>query len=317
MNKNFKTACFLTGLALVMITAAMVFFASCGGGGGGGVIPLIISRNTQTYATDVLGTFGTNTNGVVVTAVGPSSDRAYALAVQLDGKIVAAGSWNNGTNPDPALVRYNSDGTLDSTFGGDGIVATNSSTNEDRLTALGIQSDVKIVAAGYTINAVTGYDFLVTRYTTTGSLDSTFGSFGIVKTDIGISDDRAFALAIQPDGKIVVAGSTNTVTGYHLAVARYNKNGTLDNTFDTDGIVVTDVGAGTGFISALAIQSNGRIVVAGYSNNGTNDTFAAARYNSNGAMDNTFGTHGGVATDVGSISAIAVQSDAMSQIQKL
>jgi uncharacterized delta-60 repeat protein len=195
-------------------------------------------------------------------------------------------------------------GDLDSSFGGDGIVTTNFETNDDESShdnayALALQPDGKIVVAGSS-----GFDntddsrFALARYLPNGTLDPTFGDQGRVRTDFngGGGDydvyDFAFALILQPDGKIVAAGVSYGTTG-GFALARYLPNGTLDPSFGNQGTVVTDF---TGPAYALALQPDGKIVAAG----GAFSIFTLARYLPNGALDPSFGTQGRVTTDFGS-----------------
>ncbi len=230
-------------------------------------------------------TFGSA--GKVTTAIGSAADDyASAMAIQSDGKIVAAGtSWNGTPNFAFALVRYNTDGSLDTTFGGTGKVTT-SIVSDNQAYAVAIQGDGKIVAVG---RSWTGgnYDFALARYNTDGSLDTTFGGTGKVTTSIGSGDDVADAVAIQGDGKIVVAGTSSTgAPNCDFALVRYNTDGSLDTTFGTNGMVITAIGTGINIANAVVIQGDGKIVAAGYSNNGPglSYNFALARYNTEGAL---------------------------------
>ncbi len=255
-------------------------------------------------------TFGTN--GIVITSVGDSSDYATSIAIQSDGKIIAAGRSYNGSDYDFALVRYNSNGSLDNTFGTNGIVTTSVGASSDYANSIAIQSDGKIVAAGNSFNG-SDDDFAVVRYNSNGAFDNTFGTNGIVITSVGDSSDYANSIAIQSDGKIIAAGYSYNDSDYDFALARYNSNGSLDNTFGTNGVVTTDVGAAEYYANSIAIQSDGKIIAAGNSFNGSNFDIALVRYNSNGSLDNTFGTNGVVTTDVGTegdyATSIAIQSD--------
>src|SRR6267142_2270139 len=134
-----------------------------------------------------------------------------------------------------------------------------------------------------------------------GDLDPSFGSGGIVTTAIGNIDDEVFALAIQPDGKLVTAGYSDNGTQNVFALARYNTDGTLDSTFGTGGIVTTAIGILDDEANSLAIQSDGKLVAAGYSFNSTTlaNHFALVRYNTDGTLDTTFGTGGIVTTGIG------------------
>ena len=202
-------------------------------------------------------TFGIANSGIALADFGGGNDYAYALGIQSDGKIVAAGrSFGN----DFAVVRFNADGTLDTTFGAGGGVITAVGSYADKAYALGIQSDGKIVTAGH--NEVGGAldEFALVRYTSNGALDSTFGTNGIVTTEI--VNASASAMRIQSDGKIVAAGRTSVGGGYDFALVRYNANGSLDTSFGTNGIVTTPIGGYTEYVSALGIQSDGKIVAS-------------------------------------------------------
>jgi len=169
------------------------------------------------------------------------------------------------------------DGDLDTSFSGDGKQTTAIGSGTDEANSVVLQSDGKIVAAGYSHNG-TNNDFAVVRYNTDGSLDTTFDTDGKVTTDIGSSQDQAYSVVLQSDGKIVVAGWSYNGSNNDFAVVRYNTDGSLDTTFDTDGKVTTAIGSGIDAAYSVVLQSDGKIVVAGYSYNGTNDDFAVVRY---------------------------------------
>ncbi|MGD9562114.1 MAG: PxKF domain-containing protein [Pyrinomonadaceae bacterium] len=255
-------------------------------------------------------TFGTD--GKVTTDVLSSIDEARSVAIQPDGKIVAAGRSYSGSNYDFALVRYNADGSLDTTFDTDGKVTTDILSSTDEARSVAIQPDGKIVVAGYSFNG-SNYDFAVVRYIADGSLDTTFDTDGKVTTAVLSSHDYAQSVAIQPDGRIVVAGRSQNGSNYDFAVVCYNADGTLDTTFDTDGKVTTPVGSFGDIAYSVAIQPDGRIVVAGYSDNGSNEDFAVVRYNADGSLDTSFDTDGKVTTPVGSsydnAYSVAIQPD--------
>jgi uncharacterized delta-60 repeat protein len=209
-----------------------------------------------------------------------------------------------------------SSGPLDVTFGNTGIITTHFCYGDDYGQAMVIQSDGKIIVAGYT--EVSDFDFAVIRYNSDGTLDYTFGTEGKVITDFSNfnnSDDRAYAITIQSDGKIVVAGRADQGT-CSFALARYNTNGTLDNTFGSGGKVTTSIGTGTNYDEAFAIdlQADGKIVASGYTKSGGSyKKFVSVRYNINGSIDNTFGTSGIVISSLGAsndiIHALKIQSD--------
>lgn len=192
------------------------------------------------------------------------------------------------------------DGALDTSFGNSGKVITDFGGNNDQITAVVIQTDGKIVAAGYTSAAGIG-DFALARYNADGnSLDTGFGTGGKVTTDFGANDDdRARAMIIQPDGKIVVAGYATINSIKEIAVARYDYTGVLDKSFGKNGIVLTYTTAHIDDeANAIALQLDGKIVVAGTTNNGSDLDFVVVRYNSDGSPDNGFGSNGIVTTDI-------------------
>ena len=242
--------------------------------------------------------------GQVVTDLFESEDRANAVAIQPDGKIVVAGSsFTTSGSEDFALVRYNQDGSLDTSFGTGGKVTTNFS-GFDEARAIALQPDGKITVAG---RAQTGFDFsdfdfALVRYNIDGSLDPAFGSGGKVTTDFFGNPDGASALAIQPDGKIVAAGSAQ-INPFSIlsdfAIARYNANGSPDSGFGDGGKLTTDFFGSVDQANALAIQPDGKIVATGSAFRNTSDTsavFALARYNSDGDLDTDFGDGGKVTT---------------------
>jgi uncharacterized delta-60 repeat protein len=228
-----------------------------------------------------------------------------AVALQKDGKIVAGGQigfFNTG------VIRLNSNGTLDSSFGTGGTVTSILGGKDagTQVFGLAIQSDGKIVAGISNIEFGFGPMFIVARLNVNGSLDTTFGSGGIVETQIGAFGTAASVLALQPDGRILLAGPR--------AMARYHSNGQLDSTFGTGGIATTLVGAPT----AIALQPDGKIllaaggsVVAFSSNPGVGFNQVAgvlARYNADGSLDTSFGISGQAAT-LPTAATIAVQTE--------
>lgn len=223
------------------------------------------------------------------------ADVLNALALQQDGKIIAAGSTTDfATGLDIALVRYKTDGSPDPTFDGDGIVTTNFASLGESATDVAVQPDGKIVVPVDT----QGTFFALARYTSTGSLDGAFDGDGKVTTTINGGNDYASAIALQPDGKIVVAGRTIGGGDADIAVLRYNANGTPDSTFSGDGQLTTNLGSTSDSATAVAIQPDGKIVVGGVTNNGSNFDFAVARYLSDGTPDSTFDGDGKTSTPV-------------------
>jgi uncharacterized delta-60 repeat protein len=273
-------------------------------------------------------TFGTA--GIVTTPVG-SQNFSVANAVAIypntgtanDGKVVAAGyaetslrrvGGTTQANYDFAVARYNLDGSLDRSFGGNGIVTTDLGTFQDEAEDVLVQPDGKVVAAGWTANN----QFAVVRYDSDGSLDKSFGRNGEVFTSIsGGSLDRAFTMALQPDGKIVVAGLTEPRNTHNedLALVRYNADGTLDGTFGAGGIVTQHFATQVNPAMDLAIDAGsssqdpdaGKIVVAAQLNVGPVEV---VRYNTNGSLDSSFGSGDVSLNGMGiATAAVAIQSD--------
>jgi|GEM_PF-2912971 len=225
------------------------------------------------------------------------------VAVQSDGKIVVAGHWYNGEKSGFSLVRYNSDGLLDTTFDGDGKAITYFA-NSAHGSEIAIQPDGRIVVIGYSYIGPSNYDFALARYNSNGSLDTTFDADGKVNMDFG-GDDTTSGVAIQPDGKIVVVGTRNNGNAgvdNDFVLARYNSDGSLDTTFDADGKVILRLGFGD-IGTDIALQSNGRILMLGSAAHvspgfSLDYDFALLRFNHDGSLDTTFDTDGMIILDL-------------------
>jgi uncharacterized delta-60 repeat protein len=239
-------------------------------------------------------------DGIVKTPIGAGAAYPFAVGIQTDGKIVVGGSSYNGSDSDLTAARYNPDGSLDTSFDGDGIVINTLEGYDDRAYALKIQPDGKIVLAGQRFFFNTWSDFGLIRYKSDGTLDTSFDGDGIVTTSIGtdLLDDLR-ALVLQPDGKIIAGGASIAGTKYVFTAVRYNPDGSLDNSFDNDGIVTTQVGNGSVQVYDLGLQQNGKIVLAGWTFTGQSDDFTVVRYQSDGSLDTGFGNGGIVTTSIG------------------
>jgi uncharacterized delta-60 repeat protein len=282
---------------------------------------ILVIRYTTTGAFDA--TFGDR--GKVTVDFGPGVLAGGSdVAIQSDGKIVVSGTATTRKDPldesedksDFAVIRLNTSGSLDPTFGADGKVTTDLGSGNEHGAGLAIQSDGKLLVAG-------GKDknFALIRYTATGSFDPGFGTGGKATTDFGLDMYAdAATVAIQPDGKIVAAGSTSLtriVEGGSaqpdIAVARYTTAGILDPSFGHGGKVITSFGLGGDAAEAAAIQPDGKILVAGYSRN----DFTVLRYSTKGGLDHSFGDQGKAITRFGSAETdssalafgLAIQSD--------
>ena len=249
-------------------------------------------------AGDLDPTFGGD--GEVITHFTRSSDDfASAVALQSNGKIVAAGSSlpSGDSRGRFAVARYRSNGRLDRTFGGDGRVRTHfARRSHDEGFGAAIQTDGKIIVAGHSNGR-----FALARYLANGALDPSFGGDGKVTTHFGSGrEDVASAVLIQADGGIIAVGfsSSRGGTPTKFALARYTTEGSLDKTFGGDGKVLTHFARGSDDVAwAAALQADGKIVVAGWTIAGFHPSrFALARYNPNGSLDKTFGGDGQVKT---------------------
>lgn len=253
-----------------------------------------------------------NGNGIVTTSITANYDEALAIVIQSDGKILLAGQASNGANTDIALVRYNQNGTLDTSFDGDGIVTTTIGTGSESVRSIALSPDGKIIVTGQTFNGA-NLDIPIVRYNPNGSLDTAFNGSGIVTVAVGAGTDTAYGVLVQPDGKTVVAGYYFNGTNNDVVVLRLNENGVLDATFGTGGIVTTAVGPLTEEAFAVALQTDGKIVIAGCINMGVNNDFLLVRYNSNGSLDGSFGTNGATVTPIGNgadiANAVTIQPD--------
>jgi uncharacterized delta-60 repeat protein len=259
-----------------------------------------------------------NGNGKVTTPVGSLDAFGESVAVQSDGKIVVAGYADDGINYEFALVRYNSDGSLDDGFGTGGSVVTYYGDSVCHGYALAIQPDGKIVVAGTYYSGLVQYDdFMLARYNSNGTLDNTFGAGGVVTTDFGNSDDYGESVAIQSDGKIIVAGTSNIYNVpdnvQAFALARYNTNGALDDSFGVNGLVATNFLNSDNYGNSIVVQPDGNIVVAGSSSYSDSIvSIALVRYKTNGIVDSSFGINGIDTTLIGenaSGNSIALQPD--------
>jgi uncharacterized delta-60 repeat protein len=253
---------------------------------------------------------GFGRGGIVNTSFGSGDDEARAVALQQNGKIVVTGIYGN----DFALARYQRDGELDPDFGDGGRVRSQfggAATSLD----VAVQPDWKIVTVGV-VDDGTQQVIALARYRPNGSLDPTFGTGGEVTAAFGQESATGLSVALQPDGKIVVAGAVGPANTENddLALARFNRSGSLDQSFGTGGEVRTSFGADATIGWSVAVH-RGKIVVAGERYDpvqGRDVGFAVARYDSHGNLDPSFGA-GGRATTVfeggGAAYALAIQPD--------
>lgn len=251
-------------------------------------------------------------DGKVTTDLGTNEDVGHSAAIQPDGKIIVAGYTSNATF-DAALVRYNPDGSIDHSFGLDGIVVIDAGTLDDYLHSIVLQADGQILAGGHTASA-SGSNYLLIRLNTDGSFDNSFSFDGVVTTDIAGSADELNSIALCNDGKIVAAGYSYDGPALKFSTARYNTDGSLDLSFSGDGKQLVSIGNDLMDVAkGVAVQPDGKIVAAGYSSNNSQADISLVRYNSDGSLDQSFSYDGKVMTDILSSSdhamAVMLQPD--------
>jgi uncharacterized delta-60 repeat protein len=218
---------------------------------------------------------------------------AYSIAVQSDGKILMGGSVDFIGNDQFAVMRLTANGDPDNSFDGDGKLILNVQGLVEKII---IQPDGKILLAGTSNSKAT-----LVRLNSDGTLDNAFGLNGIVAINI-TEFSQGTSVALQSDGKIVFAGGEASSGRSQVFVARYNADGSPDNTFDGDGLLTPNLNSTTSLGQSLVIQPDGKIVIGGYAGSAPGSTsfdFLFVRFNSDGSFDNSFGTQGIVKIDYG------------------
>ena len=241
-------------------------------------------------------------------------DTVNEVLIQKDGKPIVVGTtFHPSKFQNFGLVRYNTDGTLDTTFGVGGKVSTNivpNSNSNDRVGGVTLQEDGKILVSGATIVSGQGNNVAIARYNTDGSLDTTFGNGGVFNFDVstvagttGTSDDYGFELEVVDDQIILVGRSKHYLSNpstWDLLVVKLDQNGqNFDATFGTDGVVTTDIALDRDYGYSVGVQSDGKILVGGYAAEGSalgGWNMVVARYLPDGTLDTTFGPNGGYVT---------------------
>ena len=253
-------------------------------------------------------TFGLN--GRVAVELG-AKNSGHAVLVQPDGKIVVAGSSSKGSALNFSLLRFNKNGSLDNSFNGDGSVITSLSIGDDEALALGLLSDGRIIAAGYSHNG-RDRDLAIVCYRKDGSLDKEFGDKGVVLTSIGNGNEEITAVVISPSNRITVVGSTEGTAGRVLVTARYFDNGEPDDAFGEQGISLIAVGADASAEGILE-REDGTLVLSGSFEEQKKSSAILVGLRADGAVDTSFGDKG-VAVPAGNFAAsegygLAVDSD--------
>ena len=258
-------------------------------------LPMLTHGMIYVERTGILDTsFGDG--GLVLTDLTAGGDEGVAMAVQRDGKLLVGGEVGDedSYDLDLAVVRYNLDGSLDTTFGVNGWVRTDLDGWNDAASDIAVQPDGRILQSGSSRS-----DFALVRYDIDGSLDTTFGNGGWVRTDLNSIEDESKAIAVQPDGKILVAGYAMNGIQYDFALVRYKADGNLDTDFGTGGWVTTDLTGDQDQAQALVIQPDGRIILAGSVKRDAPyyRDFGLVRYMPDGTIDDSFGVNGWIITN--------------------
>jgi uncharacterized delta-60 repeat protein len=254
-------------------------------------------------------------DGKATTDFSGLSDAAFAVDAQRDGKLVVVGASGNDTSSSVAVARYTVSGMLDPAFDGDGrATASLTSTSAQYGYAVAVQPDGKILAAGTVLGTGNSLDFVLFRFNGNGSLDQSFDGDGKVATDFERGVDSASGMALQPDGKIVLAGITRPPGSgpFDIGVVRYNQDGSLDASFDGDGRVITPLSPGSDDDAhAVAVQPDGRIVAGGWSKVDQTYSGALVRYLPDGALDSSFDGDGKAifSGSTSAVYALALQPD--------
>jgi len=252
-----------------------------------------------------------NGTGYQILDIGADDDRFNAVTLDSSGRIIAAGTSHNGTDSDIAIVRFNSNGSLDTTLDTGGIAVFDiSAGNYDGAQAVAVDSAGRIVIGG--ITNFGNIESLALRLLNDGNLDTSFNAVGYNVIAAGIPFEDISDIALQSDGKIVMVGSAYTPAGINdVSVIRLNTNGTLDNTFNGDGLIRQPIGTATDEASAVVIAPDGDIIVAGRTDAGSSG-FHLMRFDSNGNLDSRFNlenTLDGTPTFIENGPAVVLDSD--------
>ncbi|NOY39354.1 MAG: hypothetical protein GXO95_03780 [Nitrospirae bacterium] len=245
------------------------------------------------------------TNGVVTYDSG-DHDYGYSVTVDSNGEILVTGYISNGGVSDMAVLRFNADGSPDTSFGTNGVVTYDSGYGS-RGESITVDSNGKILVAGTSYN-FSDSDMTVWRFNTDGSPDTTFGTNGVVTYDSGYGNDYGESVTVDLNGKILVAGTSYNGDDSDMTVLRINADGLPDTSFGIGSIVTYDSGYGD-YGYSVTVDSNGKILVAGYIFNGADSDITVLRFNTDGSPDTTFGTNGVATYDGGYGYSITVDSN--------
>jgi uncharacterized delta-60 repeat protein len=270
-----------------------------------------VTRFTSAGAVDT--TFGTN--GAATIAFGGGNDTAYDVAVDSQNRVVVVGQTYSQSQYDMAVARLTVAGALDSSFDGDGMQTITFGTSNDQAFGVAIDSLNRIVVAGATYNG-SDYDFAIARLTVAGALDSSFDGDGKQTIAFGTSEDSGFGVRIDSLGRIVVSGQTYIGSSSDFAIARLTTAGALDTSFDGDGKQTVSFGSTNDYGYGVTLDSLGRIVVDGFTSDGSQFNFAVARLTTTGALDTSFDGDGRqtIAFGLNIIQPIEVAVDSLNRV---
>lgn len=260
------------------------------------IFSVCISLQSQPGSLDL--SFGTD--GTVMLSDNTSIQRGFTGAVQGDGKILIGGLQENNNVQDFSVARYNTDGTLDNSFGQNGLVVFDGGETAESVWTIMVQSDGKILLGGSIYHQSSTYDdFALIRLNPDGSPDNSFGNAGLVYTDFEGGWDNAYSMAIQDDGKIILGGDGYRNNKRNASLVRYNTDGTVDESFGFSGVGWLSVGTVNDKTKDIALQEDGKIVVVGAANDGQDDQAFVIRFNADGNVDSFFGNNGMFIIDIG------------------
>jgi uncharacterized delta-60 repeat protein len=232
-------------------------------------------------------------SGYAIVDIGGRNDYAKAIAVQPDGKVVVVGTCQGFASLDYCAVRFDSAGAVDTTFAANGKFSFDFVGQDDEAVAVTLAADGKILIAGTCRSSTAIAQLCVLRLTTSGQLDSTFNTIGggYVSSSVG-SEARASAVVVSPDGAVTVSGSCRIGAEFQFCLVRLNSGGFPDFSFGNFSVVTTDFDLGNERGTAMALQHDGKIVLAGTCDNGAVIDYCVARYTPTGALDTTFNATG-------------------------
>ncbi len=262
------------------------------------LIALFLLSGSGIFAQDGVLDGDFDADGIVITSIGNHNDYCYDIDVQSDSKVLTVGTNNNGTKDLIAVLRYNIDGTLDHSFGDEGIAFLNFGPS-NRGASLVIQPDGKILI-GATITNSFQFDFSVSRLNSDGTLDKTFGNSGQQSVDFSGNADFCRSIHLLSNSKILLTGTASNGTDNDFAIARFNADGILDTTFAGigKGKNFFNIG-GDDYCESSAVLPDDKIILFGYSNVDGNNDFVLVKLNPDGTVDETFGVNGKVVTEIG------------------